>query len=274
MRHVADRFTAANLSYGHGTASPLDDAAYLVFSCLGLDHAAAPGVYRDPVSERDRVAVLALARRRIEERVPVAYLVNEAWFAGYPFYVDSRVLIPRSPLAELIERRFEPWVAADRLSRALDLGTGSGCIAIAIALELPQVTAVGVDVSRDALEVAAINVERHQLQERVELLESDFFARLKSERFDLIVSNPPYVDRDDMSTLTAEFRHEPAMALASGSDGLDSTLSILHDAADFLSEYGVLIVEVGNSQEALEARFPQVPFVWLEFARAAAACSC
>ena len=267
MREVAEGFSAADLSYGHGTASSIDEAAYLVFSHLGLDHARAPGVYRDRVSESDRATVLALAERRIRERIPVAYLVNEAWFAGYSFYVDSRVLIPRSPLAELIERRFEPWLKAGQLSRVLDLGTGSGCIAIALALELPETSAVAVDVSAQALEVAAINVERYRLQNRVQLVASDFFSNLDAGCFDLIVSNPPYVDRSDMNALTPEFRHEPSMALESGVDGLDSTIAILHDAAGFLSEHGVLIVEVGNSQEALEARFPRVPFVWLEFAR-------
>ena len=266
VRDVAERFAAADLSYGHGTASPIDEAAYLVFSRLGLDHAAAPGVYRDRVTDHEREAVLALAQRRVDERLPVAYLVNEAWFAGHSFYVDRRVLIPRSPLAELIQRRFEPWLKAGQVSRVLDLGTGSGCIAIAIALELDEVSAVAVDVSPEALEVASINVERYQLADRVQLVKSDFFSDLGPGAFDLIVSNPPYVDRSDMNALSPEYRHEPEMALASGADGLDSTIAILHDSAEFLSEHGVLIVEVGNSQEVLEARFPHVPFVWLEFA--------
>lgn len=269
MRRIADRFGGSSLAYGHGTATPLDEAAYLIFSFLDLDHGDAPAVYSRPVSDADRRAILALAERRVNDRIPVAYLVNEAWFAGFPFYVDERVLVPRSPLAELIARQFSPWLAAGQVRRALDLGTGSACIAIAMALSIPEVQVDAIDLSADALQVAAINVERFSLQERVRLVQSDFFSALpvgaEQPGYDLIVSNPPYVDDEEMQSLPAEYRHEPEMGLASGQDGLDSTIVILHHASQYLGDRGLLIVEVGNSERTLCARFPEVPFVWLEF---------
>ncbi|NCF72566.1 MAG: 50S ribosomal protein L3 N(5)-glutamine methyltransferase [Gammaproteobacteria bacterium] len=270
IRTIAERFEQAALSYGHGTDNPLDEAAWLVFSTLQLSHDEASAVYSTEVDDESVSKMLKLAERRITERVPLAYLINQAFFAGHEFYVDERVLVPRSPVAELIHAKFSPWLADDAVHSAADLGTGSGCIAIAIAHAFPDACVDAVDISADALEVATINIDRHGLGNRVTPVRSDFFAALSGRQYDLIVSNPPYVDRQDMESMPQEFRHEPELGLAAGDDGLESVHKILQDASRFLTDNGILVCEVGNSQPALEAAYPDTTFVWLDFSEGGA----
>lgn len=257
----------AGLCFGHGTDNALDEAAALVLQALGLP----PDPSDTDLTRRVGPDEDALLRRRLEQRiqrrVPAAYLSGEAWFAGLPFYVDQRTLVPRSPIAELIEERFSPWVDERSVKRVLDLCTGGGCIGIAVALAFPDASVDLTDLSLDALAVAGENVRRHGVEDRVEVLHSDLYAALAGRRYDLIVCNPPYVSRAEMETLPAEFRHEPELGLAGGEDGLDLVLPVLAGAAMQLSESGVLVVEVGNGQEALNAALPDIPFLWLEFRR-------
>ncbi len=267
LRLAVSHFYAANLYFGHGTENAWDEAVALVLHVLHLPPDINPQVLDARLTLSERRKVARLITRRVKERIPSAYLTHEAWFAGLPFYVDQRVLIPRSPVAELIEQNFSPWIAVDTVSRVLDLCTGSGCIAIACALAFPHVEVDAVDISEDALTVAKINVERHQVTEQVHLLQSDLFGALKNKKYDIIISNPPYVSTQEMAELPAEYHHEPALGLAAGSEGLDVVTRILKEARAHLTENGLLVVEVGNSEPALVNRYPEVPFTWLEFQR-------
>jgi ribosomal protein L3 glutamine methyltransferase len=266
VRYGASRFARAGLFYGHGTDNAVDEALALALHCLALDHAQLEDFWDARITLGERRAILDLFERRAVERVPVPYLTGEAWFAGIPFRVDERVLIPRSPIAELIEAHFAPWLSQPP-ARVLDLCSGGGCIGIACALHDADADVVLADISADAVDVALDNIERHGVGDRVQVVQSDLFAALGDERFDLIVSNPPYVDAQDMSTLPEEYLHEPELALAAGIDGLDLVRFILRDAAAHLSDDGALIVEVGNSWMALEEVYPAVPFTWIEFGR-------
>ena len=267
IRLGASQFNRAGLHFGHGTNNALDEAVWLVLHALHLPPDLPVEYFDARLTGAEKRAVMALFQRRVEERLPVPYLINSAWFAGLEFHVDERVLIPRSPIAELIEQGFSPWIEPDRVNRVLDLCTGGGCIAVACAMAFPQAAVDASDLSTAALEVAEINVERHHLQEQLELVHSDLFENLQGRRYDIIVSNPPYVDGRDMAALPAEFRHEPELALAAGDDGLDIVRRILEQASQYLNPGGILVVEVGNSEQALVDAFPELPFVWLEFER-------
>ena len=255
----------AGVWFGHGTDNALDEAAWLVSHALGLDPDFAEEILSHSLTEAEKATVATLLQRRVDERLPAAYLTGRAWFAGLPFYVDERVLVPRSPIAELIGNGFRPWLEPERIERVLDLCTGSGCIAIATAFALPQAQVDASDISAGALDVALRNVREHALEDRLHLFDSDLFNGLPEQRYDLIISNPPYVDAEDMAALPDEYRREPELGLAAGSRGLDLVIPMLRDAADYLTPEGVIIVEVGNSAEALNRQFPHIPFIWLDF---------
>jgi ribosomal protein L3 glutamine methyltransferase len=267
IRWAASRFTQARVSFGHGTVTALDEAAALILHTVYQPYNLAEAYMDTVLTMNERQAVIDIIDRRINERIPAAYLTNEAIFAGLSFYVDHRVLVPRSPIAELIEQRFSPWIDEDQVGRILDLCTGSGCIAVACAYAFPDALVDAVDLSVDALAVAEINIGNHQVSDSVTLYQSDLFNELPAALYDVIVSNPPYVCHEEWEQLPEEFRAEPDMGFKGGHTGLDIVLRILVDADDYLAEQGILIVEVGSSAETLQNSFPDVPFYWLDFER-------
>jgi ribosomal protein L3 glutamine methyltransferase len=267
IRWGASRFNAAALFFGHGTDNALDEAAQLVLHALHLPPDL-PSMYREcRLTDDERVAVVDLFEQRIQERKPAAYLTHRAWFAGLEFYVDENVLVPRSPVAELVESGFDPWLDPEQVTRVLDLCTGSGCLGIAAAVYLPEAGVDLADISTAALAVASRNLAAHGLEDRVRVVESDLFEALEGQTYDVIVTNPPYVSAAEFAALPAEYHREPSLGLAGGESGLDLVLRILRDAPGFLNESGILVVEVGNTAAELENRFPDLPFLWLEFER-------
>jgi ribosomal protein L3 glutamine methyltransferase len=261
---VTQVFESADLHYGHGTDNPLDEAAALVFHVMGLDHSGSADLYATEPTMPQLRKVQELAALRIDTRKPLPYLLGEAWFAGLPFTIDERVLVPRSPIAELIAEGFEPWIRPEKLHSILEIGTGSGCIAVACALALPGARVTATDISPQALAVAAANVARYGLGERVQLVETDHAAGVIGT-FDLIISNPPYVPADEIAGLPPEYKREPLLGLVSGRDGLDSARRILQDAPRLMHADSFLVLEVGAQWEALDRAFPGLPFTWLEF---------
>lgn len=268
IRWGVSQFNRAELYFGHDHADAWDEAVFLALHAVHLSPKTDDRVLDARLTKRERQAVLSLLAKRVNKRLPAAYLVEEAWFAGMPFFVDQRVLIPRSPIAELIETGFAPWLQTD-VTHILDLCTGSGCIAIACANVFPHAIVDAVDIDRAALDVCAINVEQHNMVQQVRVIQSDLFMGLDvaCPHYQLIVSNPPYVSDEEWQSLPAEYKHEPSSALLADEDGLTLVKRILCDAGGYLTDDGILVVEVGNSADALIKAFPEVPFTWVEFER-------
>ncbi|MCZ6830516.1 MAG: 50S ribosomal protein L3 N(5)-glutamine methyltransferase [Gammaproteobacteria bacterium] len=267
LRWAQTCFEDARLYYGHGTDNAWDEALHLVFGGLKLSLESDPSLLDTRLIQAEKTALIRLVQRRIEERIPVPYLTGRVWFAGLEFKIDRRAIIPRSPIAELIEQEFSPWYAGQQLQRVLDMCCGSGCIGLAVAAWLPETRVDLVDLDVEALDLARENAALLGLQQRVEILQSDFFQALRGRQYDLVISNPPYVDLDDLQSMPAEYAHEPTPALGSGGDGLDAIRLILSQAAHFLAPDGLLVAEVGNSWRSLEQAFPRMPFTWIELER-------
>jgi ribosomal protein L3 glutamine methyltransferase len=265
LRFAVSRFNEAKLFFGHGSDNAFDEAAYLILHTLHLPLDRLEPFLDASLTHVESEGVRAVLERRVRERLPAAYLTHEAWLVGHRFYVDERVIVPRSFIAELLQDQLAPWIEdADAVTDVLDLCTGSGCLAVLAALAFPAARVDAADLSKDALAVAARNVADYDLGARIELLESDLFAALGGRRYDLIVSNPPYVDAVSVAALPPEYRAEPALALGSGDDGLDATRKILASAAAHLQPGGLLVVEIGHNRDALEAAYPALPFTWLD----------
>ncbi|MDP2878631.1 MAG: 50S ribosomal protein L3 N(5)-glutamine methyltransferase [Sulfuricella sp.] len=265
LRFAVSRFNQANLFFGHGTTNAYDEAAYLILHTLHLPLDRLEPFLDAHLLPEEVDAVVEILRRRVEERLPAPYLTHEAWLGDLRFYVDERVIVPRSFIAELLREQLQPWVEdPEAITSGLDMCTGSGCLAILMALTFPNALIDAVDLSADALDVARRNVADYDLEDRLSLIQSDLFTALEGRRYDLIVSNPPYVNAPSMQILPEEYLHEPGMALGSGTDGLDATRVILREAPKHLNKDGLLVVEIGHNRDALEKAFPDLPFTWLE----------
>ena len=265
LRFAVSRFNQGNLFFGHGSKDAYDEAAYLILHSLHLPLDRLEPFLDAHLTDGERADVLNIIQRRVEQRVPAAYLTHEAFLGDFSFYVDERVITPRSFIAELLREQLSPWITEpETIGSVLDLCTGSGCLAVLATDAFQNASVDAVDLSPDALAVADRNVSDYHLHDRVNLIESDMFSRLGGKQYDVIISNPPYVDAESVDALPPEYLHEPKMALGSGQDGLDATRIILKNAAQHLTANGVLIVEIGHNRDALEAAFPNLPFTWLE----------
>ena len=267
LRLAVSAFTEAKLSFGHGSANAYDEAAYLILHTLHLPLDTLAPFLDARLTANEKNALRMLLHQRVEKRLPAAYLTHEAWLGEFRFYVDERVIVPRSFIAELLQQQLSPWIEnPDQVKNVLDMCTGSGCLAIVAAHAFPNAAVDAVDISAGALAVAHRNVAEYQLDERITLIESDLFSGLKGKKYDVILSNPPYVDAESVALLPSEYRHEPQLALGSGQDGLDATRVILQQAIHHLTDQGILIVEIGHNRAALEIAFPHLPFIWLDVA--------
>ncbi len=265
LRYAVSQFNQSNLFFGHGSTNAYDEAAYLILSTLHLPLEQLDPFLDASLTDSECEQVLNIISRRIHDKIPAAYLTQEAWLGDYNFYVDERVIVPRSFIAELIPSQLSPWIIdPNQIQSVLDLCTGSGCLAILLALSFEQAKIDASDISSDALAVAQTNVTNYGLDDRIQLIQADLFTSIPKHRYDLIISNPPYVNAESMATLPAEYRHEPNLALASGESGLDATRTILRNAKQYLADDGLLIVEIGHNRDRLEDAFPQTPFTWLE----------
>jgi ribosomal protein L3 glutamine methyltransferase len=265
LRFAVSRFYEAELSFGHGSENAFDEAAYLILHTLHLPLDQMEPFLDARLTQSEIYDVLDIIERRAEQRIPAAYLTNQAWLGDLSFYVDQRVIVPRSFIAELLREQLFPWIEhAEKVTSILDMCTGSGCLAILSAHAFPNAAIDATDISPDALDVAQYNVTDYGLNDRINLIESDLFDDIGDKRYDLIICNPPYVDAKTVDAFPQEYKHEPQLALGSGQDGLDATRIILDNAAEHLTENGILIVEIGHNRDALEAAYPTLPFTWLD----------
>ncbi|HQS58533.1 MAG: ribosomal protein L3 N(5)-glutamine methyltransferase [Gallionellales bacterium 35-53-114] len=265
LRFAVSAFNEGELSFGHGSVTAYDEAVYLILHTLHLPLDTLEPFLDARLTLQEKAVLMTLLKRRVEQKIPASYLTHEAWLGEFKFYVDERVIVPRSFIAELLREALFPWVAdAENTTSVLDLCTGSGCLAIIAAHAFPNAQIDAVDLSPEALQVAQRNVSDYHLPEQVHLIQSDLFAQLSGKKYDIIISNPPYVDAEAVAALPQEYLHEPELALGSGSDGLDATREILKHAAEHLTPHGILIVEIGHNRDALEAAFPKLPFTWLD----------